>query len=312
MMRSAAPFPPREDTPMPHAGRSRAQAAPPAAPAPARPWPLVPLARHLRQALDAERTLARGYDAGALHVWRVQLRRLIAATDGLARLAPAAEGGDQAVVDELKALRRRSGGSRDLDVLLDATLPGFRARKPQHPPPPALLALLESRREEARGQALATVVGAGLRPLESRLRTWLARRLAVLALPPRALAAALLDERLHQLRRHRRRFRDGPKRLHRLRTAVKNLNYALSLGEGLFDAAAAAPWNEAAAKLQNQLGKAHDLFAGSDFLAELDLSGDDDRFARRFRRWCTRRGAKLADKAAGNADELEALARFWR
>ncbi|MFC4761660.1 CHAD domain-containing protein [Dyella koreensis] len=261
---------------------------------------------YLHKAESARAELLRNYQPKALHAWRVGLRRITATLD---RVAQALGGDDpQALIEQLKVFRNATGEARDIDILLDETLPAFVAEGRFDG---AWLQALETRRAELHRQAVDGLRHAPLTAPLRAFRTWRETHAPMADKALRQLGAGLIEARLHQLHKRAERLEDGRKHLHRVRTTTKKLRYTMELFQPLFPRRATRHWLDQLAELQTHLGEAHDRMTGRALCREWlpEAKGHEDLKA--FRRWAKHTAHASSTKAASSLEQLWRLERYW-
>ncbi|MBL8673594.1 MAG: CHAD domain-containing protein [Rhodospirillales bacterium] len=279
--------------------------------------------------LAARRAALETRDPEGIHRARVALRRLRAAcglfaaaedTAGAAALPAADIAVLRALRGDARFLADSCGPTRDLDVFIAgamaqaaaglAAVPGIddslRAWRA------TALRLRRTRHDSAR-RALAGDVFAAF---DTRLATTLPAPEGVddaTADAARNFARRALDRLHRKARKAGRKLRalDADGR-HALRLRVKKLRYAATFFAGLFDPAAARPYIEAAAGLQDALGLANDRAVATRVAADIRAAarpkGRLDRIGGAIEGWLA---ARDADPARADGEE-KALRRAWK
>ncbi|SFS13422.1 CHAD domain-containing protein [Dyella sp. OK004] len=261
---------------------------------------------YLDKAETARTELLRHYRPKSLHAWRVGLRRITATLDRVAQ----ALGGDepQALIEQLKVFRNATGQARDIDILLDETLPAFIA---QGRFDDAWQQALETRRAELHQRAVDGLRHTPLAPSLRAFRDWREARAPMTDQALRQLGAGLIEARLHQLHKRAERLEDGRKHLHRVRTTTKKLRYTMELFQPLFPRHATRHWLDQLAELQTHLGEAHDRMTGRALCREWLPEAKGHEELKAFRRWAKRTATDSTAKAASSLEQLWGLERYW-
>jgi triphosphatase len=276
---------------------------------------------HLLEVMLHQAPLCRA-EAGpeGVHQTRVALRRLRSV---LKAFRPAARCAEMDAFDAgLKALARRLGEARDLDVFLHAGGVGARAAEalPDDRRIAALTKALEGRRAAAYRALREALDGPGFRLLVldglalAVLRPWRtegAEAAEALAEPLPDFAARLLDKRWHRLRSEGEEIRSlSAEELHALRLTAKRLRYAAELFAPLWPGKAARRFLKRLAALQEELGLANDAAVARGIVASLGPSvpawavGAVEGFA-------VARTGGARKRALSAWDDLAAAAPFW-
>lgn len=261
------------------------------------------------KAADArKRLLTESYDAKLLHAWRVNLRRITATLKDVAQFS------DDDLDDihaYLRECREATGESRDIDILVDETLPDF-AQK--HVPDDARIdttaKVLKARQSAARTQALAALKKYDLAAPMRALRHWEATLEPPSDSLTRKLAAASIEKHYNRLMKRVEKLDGGQKTLHRLRTATKKLRYNAELYAHIFPKQATASWLKQLADLQGHLGLAHDRLMGRKLVAT--VAADDAKASKPFRRWAKRTAYDASKDAMQSLAKLQQLRHYWR
>jgi CHAD domain-containing protein len=266
---------------------------------------------YLAKAAKARATLLRQYEPKALHAWRVNLRRITATFDHVAAALPG--GSPEGLIEQLKQFRNATGGARDLDILLDETLPGF-LKHGGHGDriDQALLHTLNAKRVELHREAVEGLKKARLTMPVHAFHAWADAHRQVTDDELRAAAAHLIDTRVRQLRKRAARMHDGRERLHRARTATKKLRYTLELFQPLFPQDAGQAWLDRLAEVQTHLGEAHDRLTARALCKELLPEAKGHPQLKALRRWARHTAADAAEKAEKSLDHLWKLGHHWR
>ncbi|WP_266168797.1 CHAD domain-containing protein [Dyella subtropica] len=266
---------------------------------------------YLTKATKARAELLRHYQPKALHAWRVNLRRITATLD---RVAHALQGEEPlALFEQLRAFRNATGVARDIDILLDETLPAFMAEDHQGAVfDPALLQALEARRAQLHQEAIDGLKKARLTSSMHHFHAWSEAHLAVSDEQLRHVAAELIESRFHQLHKRAVRMGDGRRHLHRLRTTTKKMRYIMELFQPLFPRHAARHWLDQLADLQTHLGEAHDRITARVLCRELLPESRKHAGIKAFRRWAKQTAATSSTKAEASLEQLRQLGHYWR
>lgn len=224
---------------------------------------LAVIAAAAARQLGANRSLlVDGYDAEVVHQLRVGARRLRATLklhgrhDAAVRRPP--------FLPALRALVAAAGAARDLDVLLDSTLPRLAAGGADPGAVAELGRHFAGERDRARRGLLDACRDPAAAALLLAIDGWIARLPALdsrpLAVPLADFAPALLDRCARRLRRKGRHpLRLDAEARHDARIAAKELRYAGDGFASLYEAAPAEAWLHALAQLQDTLGELNDL-----------------------------------------------------
>ena len=200
-----------------------------------------------------------------IHQLRIGTRRLRSCLALMRDVVP--EERRATLAGDAQWLARALGPARDLDVLVDETLPAVRVRS--DPDAARVLASFALRARRARDEARAAartavasprftrlLLGAGALAATPRLGTT-ARSAAArtLAGPIAGFAAPWLERRHRKLKRLARGLgRATPEARHRVRLAAKRLRYATEFFADAFAARHARAYRRALARLQDALG----------------------------------------------------------
>lgn len=217
--------------------------------------------RQTRRLGKLQSAVLAGGDPEALHQLRVSLRRLRTA---LALFAPALELPEGVSEARLAGVARRTGLSRDLDVLAhrfeSRLLPALPARERERLAP--ALKRLARDRKAAHGDLVETLSGGRYLKLLARLARWQRRpaytalgELPLLAWLPDWQAPVAADLFLQPGWRAQDPRADS---LHGLRKRIKAVRYALEHLEPFLDATLLA-WLADLRQAQDDLGELHDL-----------------------------------------------------
>ncbi|MFC4527338.1 CHAD domain-containing protein [Dyella halodurans] len=266
---------------------------------------------YLGKAVDARKQLLeQPYDAKQLHAWRVGLRRVTATLNSVTRLS---DDGLDDVISHLRSCREVTGHCRDVDILVQETLPAFLRECPVIPPPAAVMQqAVAELQTQAHAQTIAALKKSSLAIPVQSWRHWAAafdppseRRL-------RENAAAVIDDRFNVMKKRIAKLNGGRKRLHRLRAAIKKLRYSVELYQHLFPKRATSAWLKQLTDLQAHLGRAHDRLMGRDLVATLELADSDQDPVKAFRRWARKSAYDASSKMAQSLTKLDKLSCFWR
>lgn len=206
--------------------------------------------------------LAAGYEVECIHQLRVGARRLRSALKLFGRRDPAVR--RPPFLPALHELIAHAGAARDLDVLLDRTLPRLAAGGNDPSAVAELARHYDGERHRAQARILEALADPRCAALLLAIDGWTAG-LPVLDSPALAVPIARLAPRLlaRAARRLRRRGRHlaglSPADRHTARIAAKQLRYAGEFLASLYPADAVHPWLHALAQLQDTLGDLNDL-----------------------------------------------------
>jgi len=266
---------------------------------------------YLAKAAKARAKLLRQYESKALHAWRVSLRRITATLDKVAAALPGEP--SNGVLAQLKDFRNTTGGARDLDILLDETLPAFLAHG-EHGDrlDGELLHVLNARRVHGHREAVEGLKKARLTTANHHFHAWAETHRNVSDDELRAAAAGVIDTRFRQLRKRAARMHEGRIRLHRARTATKKLRYTIELFQPLFPREAAQEWLERLADVQGHLGEAHDRLTARALCRELLPEAKGHAQLKALRQWAKRTAAEAAGKAEDSLERLHRLGHYWK
>ena len=266
---------------------------------------------YLAKATKARATLLRRYEPKALHAWRVNLRRITATLDQVASALPGEQ--PDGLLDQLKQFRNATGAARDLDILMDETLPAF-INSGEHGDriDQALLHTLNARRVQLHRETVEDLKKARLTMPTHTFHAWADAHRGVTDDELRAAAGQLIDHRVRQLRKRAARMHDNRERLHRARTATKKLRYTLELFQPLFPRDATQAWLDRLAEVQTHLGDAHDRLTARALCKELLPEAKGHPQLKALRRWAKHTAAEAAEKAETSLDHLWKLGRHWR
>jgi len=266
---------------------------------------------YLAKAAKARSKLLRQYEPKALHAWRVSLRRITATLDKVAAALPGEQ--SNGVLAQLKDFRNTTGGARDLDILLDETLPAFMADGGHGDRLDGeLLHVLNARREQGHQQTVEGLKKARLTTAIHHFHAWAETHRNVSDDELRAAAAGVIDTRFRQLRKRAARMHEGRTRLHRARTATKKLRYTIELFQPMFPREAAQEWLDRLADVQGHLGEAHDRMTARALCKELLPEAKDHAQLKALRQWAKHTAAEAAGKADHSLDKLGKLNRYWQ
>ena len=266
---------------------------------------------YLAKATKARAALLRHYEPKALHAWRVNLRRITAT---LAPVTTALPGeAPDGLLDQLKQFRNATGGARDLDILMDETLPAF-VQCGEHGDriDQTLLHALNAKRVQFHREAVDGLKKARLTMPTHTFHAWVDSHRGVTDDELRVAAAHLIDTRVRQLRKRAARMHDSRERLHRARTATKKLRYTLELFQPLFPRDASQAWLDRLAEVQTHLGEAHDRLTARALCKELLPEAKGNPQLKALRRWAKHTAADAAGKAGKSLDHLWKLGHHWR
>jgi CHAD domain-containing protein len=282
--------------------------------------------RSARAELLASRELVLGGpEPVGIHRSRVALRRLRAAL-ALFR-GPLAGDPVLALRADAKRLADSCGPTRDIDVLLAGEF-GRAVTALAHLPraPGDLAALRETAlrlRRTRHQQARAALSGEAFAAFDAALSGWLDRAVATEpnaegAVGPLAFARDQLGRRHKRIFKRLKALEDLPAEArHALRLQVKKQRYAASFLAPLFDPTAARAYIEAAASLQDALGRANDRVDALRVVGEIAEAarpaGRLDWIAGALSAWLSAAPTAAIDKdMARTARRFARVQRFWR
>ena len=266
---------------------------------------------YLAKATKARAALLRKYESKSLHAWRVSLRRITATLDRVAAALPGEQ--PDGVLAQLKEFRNATGGARDLDILLDETLPAFLAHGGHGDRLDGeLLHALNTRRVHGHQEAIEGLKKARLTTAVHHFHAWAETHRNVTEDELRAAAASVIDTRFRQLRKRAARMHEGRIRLHRARTATKKLRYTIELFQPLFPREASQAWLEKLAEVQSHLGEAHDRLTARALCKELLPASSEHAQLRALRKWAKHTSGEAAAKAEHSLERLDKLGHYWR
>lgn len=266
---------------------------------------------YLAKATKARSTLLRKYEPKALHAWRVSLRRITATLDQVAAALPGEQ--PDGVLAQLKHFRNATGNARDLDILLDETLPAFLAHGGHGDRLDGeLLHALNARREQGHQAAVEGLKKARLTTATHHFHAWAETHHNVADDELRTAAAAVIDTRFRQLRKRAARMHEGRTRLHRTRTATKKLRYTIELFQPLFPREATEAWLARLAEVQTHLGEAHDRLTARALCKELLPEAKRHPQLKALRKWTKDTAAEAAGKGQHALERLDKLSHYWR
>lgn len=265
---------------------------------------------YLVKAGKARHELLIRYSPKSLHAWRVSLRRVTATMDQVCEAVsdtPPAE-----LVEQLKTYRNATGHSRDLDILLDESIPAFHEAKPKADRlDPALIERLETERQRLHHEALESLQEANIPAVQRGFEAWYKSQ-SVSDDELKQIAAELLEFRLQQLRKRGERLGEGRKRLHKARTTTKKLRYTMELFEPMFSKEETRRWLDHLAELQTHLGESHDRMTGRMLCKGLLAEHEDRTDLKAFLKWSRKAAQASAIKAATALEHLLRLEHYWR
>ncbi|OHX12769.1 hypothetical protein BI347_04065 [Chromobacterium sphagni] len=266
--------------------------------------------RHLQANLPGARL---GADREFVHQARVALRRLRCAwkilppsTRALAR---------SGIAEDLKWLASVLGQARDLDVLLDETLPAIEAAADEAIGFDALRRALRLRADVCRREARAALDSARCAGLLSSLQAWLDEK-----------AEAEGDGRLlpfaqQVLRGQRRRLCRlargwkilNPEQRHDLRKEAKTLRYAAEFFASLYGDGEVSRYLSRLQHVQQGLGEMNDGVAARRLLAQCRAEGDGElaRAAGFVDGWLAHAASQAKGRLGQALERLEQAGRFW-
>lgn len=266
---------------------------------------------YLAKADKARQEMLSHYAPKSLHAWRVNLRRITATFGPVARALDGES--PEPLVALLKALRDASGPCRDLDILLDVTLPAFEADAGDTDPFDS--ELRHSLQEQHRSIHNAVLAGLPQASLDDAIRmfqAWSEAQRPVSDARLGQVAAAAIERRCQQLHKRAQRLHEGRRRLHHVRNTTKKLRYTIELFQHLYPQHATAHWLEQLARVQTHLGEAHDRLTGRSLCRELLPEPGNRPALKAFRRWARQSAALSAHKAEESLEKLWRLRHFWQ
>lgn len=254
-----------------------------------------------------KRLLEEPYDPKLVHAWRVNLRRITAT---LKSVACWSDDDLHDVHAYLRTAREATGQSRDIDILLQETVPAFLENKEHDAATQPLIALLTEQQHHAHQQA---VIALKKHSLTVPLRAW--RHWEAAIQPPtdsttKKLAAEAIERRYNGLKKRADQLNGGQKRLHRLRTATKKLRYSIELYQHAFPKQVTAAWLQELENLQSHLGLAHDRLMGRTLMAS--LAPDHSKAVKPLRRWTRETAYDASKEAMQSLEALYQLKPYWR
>jgi inorganic triphosphatase YgiF len=265
----------------------------------------------MQQALLHDCAHAASDDIEFVHQARVALRRLRSALRAFAK--PAGLARRQWPDAALRTLGRLLGAARDWDVFTADTLPRLArwlGEAGESHAAEALAAAARRQRAQAR-EALAAHLRApahGQTMLALEACIWRLRQQRGGAAFARSAAEVLARRHRAVLRRCERLAHRSAEELHRLRIEVKRLRYGLDLCAGLYAQARLAPYREALAALQDELGRLNDDAVAHALLKALQAP---DALRQRHAERCAQRRLQRLPAIAADATRLALAACPW-
>jgi len=261
------------------------------------------------KAVDARKRLLTGpYDADLLHAWRVNLRRITATLKDVAQFS------DDDLDDVhayLRECRDATGETRDIDILVDETLPLFvEKNEPDKSRIDTTAKALKARQAAARTHAVAALKKYDLAKPMRALRHWEATLEPPTDNMTRKLAATSIEKHYNQLIKRADKLDGGQKTLHRLRTSTKKLRYTIELYAHVFPKQATGSWLKQLADLQSHLGLAHDRLMGRKLIAM--AAAEHAKAPKPFRRWTKLTAYDALKDAMQSLAKLKHLRHYWR
>lgn len=256
------------------------------------------LRRDWKLIVECREQFKRHYSGAGLHSLRIGIRRLQTMARIMGRIGMPAAPPD--LMAALWAMRYGSGLARDIDVLLADVLPKFVAKTGcSRWPGPGLNHHLVAYRESVRSGMRQVVIRGVTDALELKLQAWL-EAISTNA-RVRGLDTGLFSEEIQctfkravRIAGHLRRCRKRD--LHKYRIRLKKLRYASELFAACVPASTPRPWIGALVRMQNELGKAHDAYAGWLQLRKFPQA-KDDAFLEAFGHWSKRTTRKHMRRA---------------
>ena len=242
-----------------------------------------------------------------VHQTRVALRRMRSA---IRLLDPAGDDLPLEMSRRLRWLARKLGQARDLDILVESTLPTItEAQSTDRDALQRVVRRARRKRKKARVDAVQAVSSRRFAKLTLRLARW------ATSAPPESkrlnrIAAQLLDATAGDVFANARSFIAlAPRERHQVRIRAKRLRYALDLLAVALPAQATQQYVDALALLQDALGELNDAAVGVDL-----LTGDPNRRRtnKRIRAWHKGLEPKLAHDAARRLAALARRPAPWR
>lgn len=212
-----------------------------------------------------------GEDAEFLHQMRVAIRRLRTAIRLFADFLDSEK--ILVIVDELRWLGGQLGGTRDLDVFLEETLPPIFSAWPNRDDLAALSAKAFEQRAMAAAMSKAAIQSARYQRLLLDLGAWL----IAIAKTSDGESIKLVAFARDALKRHRKQLIRRAEHLlelsaeerHRVRISGKRLRYAAEFFAPLFPAKKSKPYIQELAHLQSILGVLNDVATTKTILARI-------------------------------------------
>jgi len=225
-----------------------------------------------------------GNDPEGVHQLRVSIRHMRSAYS-LFRNAKV-KAGRFAIADELRALQRKLGATREWDVLIDETF-SFMPKKLRRSAS-NLIKIAEMKRAEGHQSVHDMLRDPRYTDLLLRLAFWLEQQFGlaaahrrerqwkvnVLAKPIKGVASEVLSVRHAKVLKLGKRLRElDVDELHRLRIRIKKLRYMTEFFSDIWPGRRTDRYLFALKKLQGVLGTLHDTIVALNLVAELAASG---------------------------------------
>lgn len=264
---------------------------------------------YFAKAVDARKRLLTGpYDADLLHAWRVNLRRVTATLKDVAQFS------DDDLDDVhayLRECRDATGETRDIDILVDETLPIFvEKNEPDKSRIDTATKVLKARQAGAHAQAVAALKKHDLAMPMRALRHWEATLEPPTDNMTLKLAATSIEKHYNKLIKRADKLDGGQKTLHHLRTSTKTLRYTIELYAHIFPKPATASWLKQLADLQGHLGLAHDRLMARKLIAT--AAAEHAKAPKPFRRWAKLTAYDASKDAMQSLAKLKHLRHYWR
>ncbi len=227
---------------------------------------------------------------------------------------------------EVRWLARTLGSARDLDVLLEETLPPLQAAAAD-PGNPGLAPVIDQlasevarRRATARAKARTVVRSRRFQLLLLSLGAFCGTPLlgaaagapeaAALETRAEAFADSVLQRRHRKLKRAGERFATAtPEERHEIRIAAKRLRYAIDFFGSLFPAKRTRAFTKALARLQEGLGLGNDAHVAVTLAAE--IAGPQSPTAAALAGWAAAQGSGRERRIAAAWKDFLACRPFW-
>jgi CHAD domain-containing protein len=228
-----------------------------------------------------EAGVSRFHDAESLHQMRVGLRRLDAALTLFGDVVCVPKD----IERETEWLMNQLGPTRDLDVLMESTLPRVSSAVPGQDSIGVVQKALQEKAVGLHHQAGTTVGSARFKQLIAGLESWIEQRGWRAGLSGKArmrlkmhvteFAGALLDKESQRLLKRGNKLKGASVRdRHRVRIAAKRTRYATEFFASLYPRKRVRPYVQALSTLQDYLGWLNDAAVAERLLGELSDSDD--------------------------------------